>query len=382
MLTRRQFLIAAAATSSAAVIGYIPFAQSQKHWLVSACSNKNNEHFVAAFDLNGNIINQVKLPARGHDVIAVPNKPGHALVFARRPGTFILEVDFINGKIAQQITAAEHSHFYGHGVLSAKDNILLTSENDFATGHGKIVIRDAQNYQILEQYHSGGIGPHQLGLMPDGNSLVIANGGIQTHPKQPRKKLNIDTMAPNLAYLNIASGQVEDKFTLENHKLSIRHLAVSKQGKVIAGLQYQGAKTDLVPLAISHHGESSLRYLSASDDVWRRMNQYTASVCIDDNLAIIAISCPRADLITYWSLKNGEYLSSERFADGAGLTHLDNIYATSGKGRLMTSKITRSANNNNHNSINNSINNSNNDSVANVSFAGLKWDNHLTHIVG
>jgi hypothetical protein len=367
MLTRRQFLIAAAATSSAAAIGYIPFAQSQKLWLVSACSNKNNEHFVAAFDLNGNIINQVKLPARGHDVIAVPNKPGYALVFARRPGTFILEVDFVNGRITKQITAAEHSHFYGHGVLSAKDNILLTSENDFSTGHGKIVVRDAQNYQILEQYDSGGIGPHQLGLMPDGNSLVVANGGIQTHPDQPRKKLNIDTMAPNLVYLNIASGQIEGKFSLANHKLSIRHLAVSKQGKVIAGLQYQGAKTDLVPLAISHHGENSLTYLSASEHIWRRMNHYTASVCIDDVLDIAAISCPRADLITYWSLKNNEYLSSEKFADGAGLTHINKIYATSGKGRLIESKITSSS--------------SNNDSLESFSFPGLKWDNHLSHIV-
>ena len=95
------------------------------------------------------------------------------------------------------------------------------------------------------------------------------------------------------------------------------------------------------------------------------MNQYTASVCIDDSLDIVAISCPRADLISYWSLSKGEYLSSEKFADGAGLTKIDKIYATSGKGRLITSKI---ANNNNGNG-------------ERFSFSGLKWDNHLTHIV-
>jgi hypothetical protein len=99
------------------------------------------------------------------------------------------------------------------------------------------------------------------------------------------------------------------------------------------------------------------------------MNHYTASVCIDDTLDIAAISCPRADLITYWSLKNNEYLSSEKFADGAGLTHIDKIYATSGKGRLIASKITSSSNN------------SNNNSLENFSFSGLRWDNHLTHIV-
>lgn len=365
MLTRRQFLIAATAMGSATAIGYIPFASSQKNWLVSACSNKNNEHFVAAFDLNGKVISKVKLPARGHDVIAMPDKPGHALVFARRPGTFILEVDFKNGRVAKQISSTENSHFYGHGVLSTKHNVLLTSENDFANGHGRIVLRDSENYQILEQYDSGGIGPHQLGLMPDGESLVIANGGIETHPDQPRKKLNINSMSPNLAYLNIASGKIEDKFSLDNHKLSIRHLAVSKQGKVIAGLQYQGEKTDLVPLAFSHQGEESLTYLAASDDIWRRMNQYTASVCIDDSQGIVAISCPRADLITYWSLKNGHYVSSERFSDGAGLTHLDKIYATSGKGRVISSKMSGV----------------DEKDIKNFGFSGLKWDNHLAHIV-
>ncbi len=369
MLTRRQFLIAAAATSSAAAIGYIPFAQSEKQWLVSACTNKHNEHFVAAFDLNGQIISQIKLPARGHDAIAIPNKPGHALVFARRPGTFVLEIDFINGVITHEISAQSHSHFYGHGIISEKHNVLLTSENDFASGNGLIVVRDTQTYQVLEQYYSGGIGPHQLKLMPNGNSIVIANGGIQTHPEQPRKKLNIDTMASNLAYLNINSGKVEGAYSLDNHKLSIRHLSVSKQGKVIAGLQYQGAKTDLVPLAISHHGEGSLTYLSASEHIWRQMNQYTASVCIDDKLDISAISCPRADLITYWSLKNDEYLSSEKFSDGAGLTYIDKIYATSGKGHFITSKLARSSQNGDSNSVKSS------------SFSGLKWDNHLTHII-
>jgi len=358
--------MAAAATSSAAAIGTIPFAQNQKQWLVSACSNKYNEHFVAAFDLNGQIINQIKLPARGHDAIAIASKPGHALIFARRPGTFILEVDFVNGTIIKEINADNNTHFYGHGIIAADHNILLTSENDFATGNGLIVVRDAQNYQVLEQYASGGIGPHQLGLMPDGNNIVIANGGIQTHPEQPRKKLNIATMAPNLAYLDLSTGKVTDSYTLDNNQLSIRHLAVSKKGKVIAGLQYQGTKTDLVPLAISHHGEDALQYLSADENTWRRMNQYTASVCIDDNLDIAAISCPRADLISYWSLSKGEYLSSERFADGAGLTHIDKLYATSGKGHVIASKVTTRPT----------------DKKLSLSFSQLKWDNHLTHING
>jgi len=369
MLSRRQFLLSLAATSTAAMLGCQPLSSTKKHWFVSACSNNNNEHFVAAFDLNGTIINQIKLPARGHDAIAIPDKPGHALIFARRPGTFILEVDFTRGIISREITAATHSHFYGHGVISAKHKVLLTSENDFASGEGRIVVRDTTHYQVLHQYSSGGIGPHQLALMPDGDTLVIANGGIQTHPAQPRRKLNIDTMAPNLSYLTISSGEITHSLALDNHQLSIRHLAVSKQGKVIAGLQYQGPKNDLVPLAISHQGESSLQYLSAPENTWRRMNQYTASVCVNEQHDLVAISCPRADMITYWSLTTGEYLSSEKFADGAGLTNINAIYASSGKGSFIRSSIT------------NNVQQQPSTNAATFRFNDLKWDNHLTHIV-
>jgi len=372
MLTRRQFLLSIAASSAVAMLGCQPLSSLQRHWFVSACSNNNNEHFVAAFDLDGNIISQIKLPARGHDAIAIPDKPGHALIFARRPGTFILEVDFTRGIISQEITAASNSHFYGHGVISAKHKVLLTSENDFASGEGRIVVRDTKHYQVVDQYHSGGIGPHQLALMPDGDSLVIANGGIQTHPAQPRKKLNIDTMAPNLSYLTISSGEITHSLALDNHQLSIRHLAVSKQGKVIAGLQYQGPKNDLVPLAISHHGESTLQYLSASESIWRRMNQYTASVCVNDQHELVAISCPRADMITYWSLTTGEYLRSEKFADGAGLTNIDAIYASSGKGNFRRSSITDNAQ---QQALATTA-----ATAATRHFDGLKWDNHLTHI--
>ena len=363
-ISRRNFLLAGAALGAGAAFGLFPrTANANNYWLVSACSNKNNEHFVAALDMQGQLRCQVQLPARGHDVIALANKPGHVIAFARRPGTFAMEVDLLKGEVVNEIHALADSHFYGHGTFSAKHNVLITSENRFASGEGRIVLRDARDYSLLESYPSGGIGPHQIALMPGEDSLVIANGGIRTHPDQPRKKLNLDTMAPNLAYLDLSNGKVVQSHRLDNPKLSIRHLAVSTQGKVVAGLQYQGAKNDLVPLAIAHQGQDSLQYLKADEDTWRRMNQYTASVCIDEAQQVVAISCPRADLITYWSLRGNSFIASERLADGAGLTFTDRLYASSGKGRVVTSKTLGT------------------DREANLmEFSGLKWDNHLAHI--
>lgn len=357
MLSRRQFLkntgLLATGILTAGSIGCSPFRQESSRWLVSACTDKAGLHYVAAIDLAGNLINKVKIPARGHACVAIPEKPTRAIVFARRPGNFAIEVDFQQGKVIREIYSNDGFHMYGHGIIV--NNNLVTTENDFIKSKGIIVVRDLESGLVVNQFDSGGIGPHELALMPNNKQIVVANGGIKTHPSQPRKKLNLDTMKPNLAYLSIDSGQIDGFYELENHKSSIRHLAVSKTGKVIAGLQYQGAKNDLVPLAISHQGSEPAKYLQASDDVWRRLNQYTASVCIDDESGQVAISCPRADLITFWCLVSGDFIKSSKLADGAGLAKIGKIYASNGKGRIVDVV--------------------NKENI--MPFEGLKWDNHL-----
>lgn len=368
MISRRKFLVGLSGlTAIGAVTGLATQAMftSRSPWLVSAASDNKGHFFVAAFDLSGQLINKVDLPARGHEVRAIKSKPGHALVFARRPGEYVLEVDFIRGEVVRDIQVAEENRFYGHGILVENDNVLVTAENDYQVGKGLIVLRDNQTQQVLAQYDSGGIGPHQIALMPSpqDNQIVIANGGIQTHPEHGRKKLNLATMRPNLAYMDLKSGQVIDKFHLANHHLSIRHLDVSDTGKVIAGMQYQGASTDVVPLAIAHQGEEKLQFLKADTNIWRSMKQYTASVCIDSTKKLIAITCPKANLLTYWHLDTQAFITSHKLKDGAGVTlAADKIYASSGRGRVISQTEPLDA------------------YQVKADFVGIRWDNHMTAI--
>jgi len=363
MLNRRQFLLGTSGVLALASLPLVPNGQSQQ-WLVSAFTKSSAarglQHFAGAFNQEGQLINAVLLPARGHGSAAHPSKPGHAIMFARRPGTFLLEVDFTSGVITKHIRAAQGHHFFGHGVFSQDGRLLFSIENNFEQGRGEVVVRDSNNYQIIERFDCGGVGPHECRLMPDSNTLVIANGGIKTHPNWPRKKLNLDTMSPALTYLDLTSGQVIDEFKLGNHQLSIRHLDVSAQGKVVAGLQYQGPKNDNVPLAISHHGQASLSFLKADDVVWQSLNQYTASVCVDNEQQQVAISCPRGDLITLWDLNNDQFIRQIKMRDVAGLGLANQkIIATNGKGQVLD--VHDSQRQFTH-------------------FNDIRWDNHLTTI--
>ena len=89
----------------------------------------------------------------------------------------------------------------------------------------------------------------------DGRNLVIANGGIRTHPGAPREKLNLPTMAPSLAYVDAASGTLRATHTLDHHFLGIRHLAVGPGDLVCVALQHEGPLEDAPPLVGFQRGE-------------------------------------------------------------------------------------------------------------------------------
>lgn len=360
MINRRDFLkIGLAVTAASVLPGCIGW--QSKPWFVSCCTDKSGAHYAAAFDQAGNLINKLPIPARGHQVIGVPNKPGHALVFARRPGNFLIEIDFASGSVVKQINSVQGQHFFGHGVVTADNKHLLTTENDYEKGRGLVVVRDLDTLTQVDKFDSGGIGPHELRLMPDNNTIVIANGGILTHPAQPRKKLNLDSMEPNLAYMSLNDGKVLSAYQLDNKHLSIRHLDVSKSGKVVVGLQYQGAKNDLNKLIVSHQGEDSLTNLNAPESIWRRMNQYTASVAIDSGADKVAVACPRGDMLTFWNLSSGDFINAHRLSDGAGVTKFgEQFVATNGKGQMFNA-------------------NANSKQIIGK-HSELKWDNHLSQI--
>ncbi|NQY50372.1 MAG: twin-arginine translocation signal domain-containing protein, partial [Colwellia sp.] len=79
MISRRKFLCGLGIVGAVGAISTLPLTSlltGKKNWLVSGCSDKKGNFFAAAFDLTGQLISKVALPARGHEVIAIKSKPG------------------------------------------------------------------------------------------------------------------------------------------------------------------------------------------------------------------------------------------------------------------------------------------------------------------
>lgn len=241
----------------------------------------------------GDTLLEVALPIRGHDV-SYSADAGRAVVFARRPGTMAVVFDPAGQAAAQILTTPEDRHFFGHGAFSADGRLLYATENDFAAGTGKIGIYDvAGGYRRIGEYDTYGVGPHEMLLMPDGKSFVIANGGIETHPDYGRAELNLETMDPSLCFVDARDGHLIGQLRLDAglHRLSIRHLAVDAAGRVWFGCQFrgQGEVPDVVGFATA---DGDIRLIDLGADERGRLAGYVGGLAMSRDGETLAVSSP------------------------------------------------------------------------------------------
>ena len=317
MASRRAFLAGMLASGLAPMPSW---ADAGSPAFLSAARFPDGSYRLVGLSARGEALFKLPLPGRGHAAAAHPSKP-QAVAFARRPGTFALVIDCASGQQVAQLDAPEGRHFYGHGAFSADGETLFTAENDYEAGDGIIGIWDVTaGYARIGAFAAGGVGPHDVKLMPNGATLVIANGGIETHPDMGRTKLNLPTMRPNLSYASL-SGQILEQVELapDLHKNSIRHLAVGADGLVAFGMQWQGDTTDHPPLLGLHRRAQAARLLQATPEDHRLLAGYVGSVAISQLENRVAVTSPRGGVIELFDLGTGHYAGRRDITDVCGI---------------------------------------------------------------
>jgi hypothetical protein len=302
-------------------------------------ARKQQGRFEAAvIDARGNDHLVLPLEARGHS-FALDPATRRAVAFARAPGRFAIAFDLDGAAEPVAIAATADRHFFGHGIYAASGRLLLATENDYDGERGVTGIYDASDaYRRIGELPTGGVGPHEVLLAPDGRTAIIANGGILTHPDYDRIKLNLATMAPNLTYLDIDSGEIVEQAQLpsELHQLSIRHMALDRRGDVWFGCQFEGDPLMAPPLVGRHRRGSAIELFRASAELHRTMSNYIGSVAIDASGDLLATSAPHGGVVVFWDTATGACMGSFDIADGCGVAPLapGSIIASSGRGEL------------------------------------------------
>jgi uncharacterized protein len=371
MLTRRDMLSGMIAAGALPLLGERAAADGLGRPALFASSRREADGSYAAVLFTGHgDAARIPLPARGHDLTFRPQSR-ECVVFARRPGTFAA-VFADDGRLPIWFKASEGRHFDGHGVFSSDGRLLYSTENDYTgeESRGVIGVRDpGADYRQIGEFASAGMDPHDMALLSDRRTLVVANGGIELDPETGRTPLNLATMEPALAYIDCATGDVVERHVLDKslHKLSIRHLAVAAGDLVVFGCQYEGPAADFPPLIGFHRRCEAPVLVEAPKEIHRDLKNYIGSVAADASGTIIAASAPRGGLMTFWDAGSRRYLGEKRLADGCGLAgtgETGGFLLTSGSGQVLE-----------HNPVQGFGR-----ALDAANWRGASWDNHVVRL--
>ena len=309
----------------------------------SAYASHNEHDFgVVGMAADRQLVWQTTMPERVHDIVVQPvldresnfsnhnqnanhNRNRDVVVMGRRPSENFWVLDTATGQVKFAIKASTHRHFYGHACYSLDGKMLYVTENDTLSLEGKIGIYDADDhYKKIAEFDSHGIGPHELIMHPDGETLVIANGGIKTE-QASREELNLDSMRPSLVYINRHNGVLLEQIIPEHNQMSVRHLAMHDDGTVMIGIQFQGEKHINVPLVLTHkRGEPDFKPLMMPNNQWQRFHQYIASVAVDSERNLLCVTTPIGGCAAIYDLNTRALIDDVSLPDCAGAAVLFN----------------------------------------------------------
>ncbi len=338
-IDRRELLFGAAATAAMLALPRGVASLEAAECFAAARKDDRGIYSAAMFTLKGDL-KAVELPGRGHDIALKPDG-SEWVALARHPGKFGVAVPAGEGA-ATWFSARPDRHFYGHGAYSNDGKLLYATQNDYENARGIIGVFDATDgYKQVGEFPSHGLEPHDILMLGDDRTLVIANGGIETHPDYGSRELNLPEMKPSLVYVDVESGDLLEEQVLAPHlhQLSIRHLAVSGRDSVVFGCQYRGPETEAPPLVGFHRRGAEPVIVSAPAQTQAALQNYIGSVACDLSGSVVAASSPKGGLVTYWDVATRRYLGTTTLNDGCGLApmrHSASFLLTSGDGWLVS----------------------------------------------
>lgn len=342
-IDRRQVLTSAAAgllagavpiRASAALPPYTLFAAARK--------GADGAYSAAIFTDAGQDVRSIALPERGHDLTVCPVS-GRCVVFARRPGNFAIAFSHDRSQPPVAFTTIPERHMYGHGLFSRDGRLLYTTENDFEAARGVIGIYDVgAGFKRIGEHASHGIGPHDLALLSGRPIAVVANGGLREHPDigGGRRVLNPGAIETSIAYVNLETGDLIERHVLgKPGTLSLRHLDVGRDDRVVIGAQIDGPPDAQAALVYRHRPQEPLAAMSLPAEAASRFLGYVSSVAVDGAGEVAVVSSSRGNIAAMIDIASGTVLRTIACRDVSGVapsTAEHSFLLTSGQGFVGT----------------------------------------------
>ena len=175
---------------------------------------------VGVVDRRGRLLWQSPVATRCHSGC---NRPAadEILFFERRPGWSFYVFDRHTGERRYHIRAADGEHFVGHGVFSPDGRWLYATASRYEEGEAIVAVYDARNgYRRADTFDLGGIGPHQITLHPDGDTLVVTTKNFSEWEVAQGYGINASmNMVLTERFRRVADDEIRYSFTIEDPEL-------------------------------------------------------------------------------------------------------------------------------------------------------------------
>lgn len=339
LFDRRDFL-KAAGLSFAATLSPRAFAAATESdaLFASAYRRRDGEYGVAVLTEEGRLVHSLRLPDRGHDITFDPVSR-RSVAFARQPGTFAVVFDHGGAREPVTIASPAGRHFYGHGVFSPDGALLYATENDFENAAGMVGVYDATDgFRRVGEFATHGVGPHEILLCPDGRTLAVANGGIETHPDFGAAKLNIATMTPSLAFIDRLDGSLVERHELDAsmHKLSIRHMDFDGSGTLWFGCQHEGPATERPALLGRARAGETFELVALPQEVLVGLRNYVGSVAANPLAGTVAVTSPQGNALVVIDCDSLDVVDARALTEVCGIApDAHGFLASTGTGDLI-----------------------------------------------
>lgn len=293
--------------------------QQKQIWLSAAGSTTDN--YALAWSSPNNHSKHHITGFRGHGLAQHINKPNQAVMVSRRPGNQGVVFDSLRQSEIHTFNSPKHLFMEGHACFDQAGKTLFCTESNKQTQLGVITVRETSTYTLNKEFYSGGVGPHELlnhPTIPD--TLIIANGGLIKN--EAGKITNGSTMASNISFLNIVTGEVTQQFRVKENKASLRHIDVSHDGIIAVAMQVQRPfcnhqrLTSLTALI----KDKKLIELSTPIELLSKMQDYVGSVRINNKYRTAAFTSPRGNLALFWNIDTGDFIGQHYFHNVCGLS--------------------------------------------------------------
>ncbi len=238
-------------------------------------------------------VERIGLHFFGHGFSFHPRAPHEAAIFEKRgPGGCY--VDLLEQKVLRRINPLPDHHFYGHGSFSIEGDVVFAIESSLVNGEGAISVRDAKTFDVLEQFPTYGMGPHDCALIERGTVLAITNAGSPVG-RQP---------LPCVTFVEVKSRKLLDKHDVTNPNINTGHIALTADRDfAVVSAPRDGLPQDTALGGLSlRTGKKPMQHVASPAEAVNGMIGETLSVAIHGPTGTVAATSPRGGVISFWSL--------------------------------------------------------------------------------